>query len=61
MGRHAKFNGTLLESCNELLMVLDGGTEEDDGWANKHVEVAMQLHNASLSIRHWKNSVQWIG
>jgi hypothetical protein len=55
-----QYEGTLLGSCNELLIWIDRGVEEETGWALVDAEVALQLHDASLLIRQWKSSCSWL-
>lgn len=55
-----RYEGSLVDSCNEVLIWIDRGVEEEVGWAYSDVETAILLQEASLSIRHWKSSCQWL-
>jgi hypothetical protein len=54
-----RYDGPTLDSCDELLNYFDRSTDEDQDWASKyHIEIALELHDAALNIRRWKNSVK---
>ena len=52
--------GSLLDLLNEITGRFESGIEERVGWGYHHVEVAMKLHEALLSIRHWESSCRWL-
>jgi len=50
----------VLDLLNEITVRFESGIEERFGWGHHNVEMAMKLHEALLSIRHWESSCRWL-
>jgi hypothetical protein len=53
-------DGSILNLFGDILARLDEGTADAVGWACSDIEFAMQIHDISLSMRHWKSSIHWL-
>jgi hypothetical protein len=48
---------SLHDLCNELLRCFEDALGENNGWAWQNLDLAMELHETTIRLEHWKSSI----